>query len=68
VKVQATDIEKETPPKVIIELFRDRNGNWFASVEERGDGRISLRHTATYTTPLEACEDALRQTGGSRGT
>lgn len=58
-KAQATDISDGATPAIVIELFRDRNGNWFASVEELHDGGTSMRHTATYTAPIEACADAL---------
>ncbi len=61
-KVQAVNISESARPSVRIELFRDRNGNWFASVEERHDGGISVRCTATYTTLAEACADALQET------
>lgn len=63
-KAEATDIKDGTLPAVKIELFRDRNGNWFASVEERRGIGISVRCTATYTTPIEACADALREIEG----
>jgi hypothetical protein len=57
-KTRPTNLEDGTPPQARVELFRDRDGNWFACVERQEDRGMSVACTGTYTSPREAWEAA----------
>ncbi len=52
-------------PTWTCQLVRDTNGNWFACCQTR-EGANSGRSycTATYTTPVEAVQEALSRMHG----
>jgi enoyl-CoA hydratase/carnithine racemase len=66
VRTQPTNLDEGALPVVRLGLYQDRNGNWFASVEQREGRGMSMTWTATYTTPREAMEAgwALTRFGG----
>lgn len=53
-RAEPTRLPEGVRPLLIVELYRDPNGNWFAGVQRDEGGGMSSSWTSTYTTPAEA--------------
>jgi uncharacterized protein YqiB (DUF1249 family) len=52
--VEPAGMDKWPDPTVTVQVYRDPNGHYFASVDRVYRGGCSCRNTATYTTAAEA--------------
>lgn len=63
--VEPVSSDELTLPKLVINVYQDARGNWFAGYEHRIGGGLRIGYTHTYDDWREAVQEAVQRVKNS---